>query len=174
MNYLALAKWPSVYLPSNRGLRSIRGARFISPPCQISITSFISLHFQFTWVEIGFQLIIYAWNIDRFDVSSDLSELFRWNNRWSEEIVKKIRGKFVPRKYPSNGELSRNHYSLSPSHTLITRISSIMRRLQTIEESRVTSTLDLSLPSISNATTCHALLPPTKSIFEPRFWVILV
>lgn len=32
MNYLASAKWPSVYLPSNRGLRSIRGARLISPP----------------------------------------------------------------------------------------------------------------------------------------------
>lgn len=48
-------------------------------------------------------------------------------------------------------------------------IKRIMRRFQTIEESRVTSSLDLSLPSISNATTCHALLPPTKSIFEPRF-----
>lgn len=48
-------------------------------------------------------------------------------------------------------------------------IKRIMRRFQTIEESRVTSPLDLSLPSISNATTCHALLPPTKSIFEPRF-----
>lgn len=32
MNYLALVKWPSVYLPSNRNeLHAIREARLISP-----------------------------------------------------------------------------------------------------------------------------------------------
>lgn len=90
-----------------------------------------------------------------------------------ERIVKKIRGKFLLENAENirgtENDLETTAFSLSLSHPLITRISSIMRRFQTIEESRVTSTLDLSLPSISNATTCHALLPPTKSIFEPRF-----
>lgn len=40
MNYLASAKWPSVYLPSNRGgIRSIQEPRSISPSPDLSFLS---------------------------------------------------------------------------------------------------------------------------------------